>query len=556
MTVVVQLSTLPLVHTLGWTLLNFCWQGALVALLLACALGSLPSRDSRRRYSIACAAMVLMVVLPALTFVMLQWGMHPNVQQSVISVAVAHSDRALNNSLNASAEPWSAKFESIIDQSLPEVIGFWLAGVLFLLCRLNVGLIAASRLKFFAVEPAAAEIQNIVHTLRLRLGVERVVKVLNSVRVEAPIVIGWLRPVILLPLGWATGMSTLQIEAILAHELAHIRRQDYLISLFQSVMETVLFYHPAVRWVSNQIRREREHCCDDIAVTACGDRLAYAKALSLLEERRSSMPAGVFGATGGVLKIRIARLLGSHPSPVFPRTATIGLLMLSCATGGLSVWRSARAQSTAQLPVLTATAGLSNQAQSARLVAAGGTNRGAGNIPGQSAVTPSDALVHVRSLKIDSADLPDPDRLSIIKAYQGSTYPLEELSKRIRQNLRDTGYIKAVVEILVPSSAPSEPAQPMDVSVRVSAGTRYKLSGFSVEGEKVFSQDEIIQQFSLHPGDLFNATAIGKGLESLRTLYKSKGYDNFIAVPKLKMDEVHHTVILILDVQEGKSKAA
>ncbi len=554
MTVSLQLSASPLVHALGWTLLHFCWQGALVALLLACVLGSLPSRASRLRYSIACAAIALMMVLPFVTFAMLTWETYPKAHQLAISIAAEHSHLALNDSLNSSAEIWSARFESIINQSLPELIGVWLAGVLFLLCRLNFGLVAASRLKSFAAAPA--DIQNIVHSLCIRLGIQRVVAVLDSVRAEAPIVVGWLRPVILLPLGWAMGMSTLQIEAILAHELAHIRRQDYMINLFQLFMETVLFYHPAVWWVSNQIRREREHCCDDVAVTVCGNRLAYAKALSLLEERRSPTAAGAFGATGGVLKKRIARLLGVHPSATFPRTAAIALLVLSSVIAGLGVWESAQAQSMAQSQVPMTDARAGNQTTSVSLVAVGQNSHGSGNIRSQSAATQADAPVHVHSLKIDSADLPDLDRLSIIQAYQGSTYPLQELAERIRQNLRDSGYAKATVEILEPASAPSKSTQTMDVSVRVLAGARYTLSGFLVEGGKVFSQNEIIQQFSLHPGDLFNATAIGKGLASLKTLYGSKGYDTFVAVPQLRMDEVRHTFTLILDIQEGKPKAA
>jgi hypothetical protein len=147
-----------------------------------------------------------------------------------------------------------------------------------------------------------------------------------------------------------TGLSTLQIEAILAHELAHIRRHDYLVSLFQSAMETVFFYHPAVWWVSNRMRCEREHCCDDLAVALCGDGIAYARALSFLEERRSPAVAGALGATGGELKMRIARLLNVNQSPVSRRTPAVILLLFAAALAGLAAWGSARAQSTAPQP--------------------------------------------------------------------------------------------------------------------------------------------------------------------------------------------------------------
>jgi TonB family protein len=140
--------------------------------------------------------------------------------------------------------------------------------------------------------------------------VDRAVRLLHSARVQVPTVIGWLRPVVLIPASCLSGFSSEQVEAILCHELAHVRRHDYLVSIFQSVAEALLFYHPAVWWVSKQVRRERECCCDAIAVANGGDALAYAKALSHLEERRASFPEFVLGANGGVLKMRIRRLLG------------------------------------------------------------------------------------------------------------------------------------------------------------------------------------------------------------------------------------------------------
>jgi hypothetical protein len=125
-----------------------------------------------------------------------------------------------------------------------------------------------------------------------------------------PTVIGWLRPVILLPASTLTGLSAAQIEALLAHELAHIRRYDYLINLLQTAVETLLFYHPAVWWISRQIREEREHCCDDLAVAACGNVLIYARALAELERLRVAAPRFAVAATGGPLVRRIQRLIG------------------------------------------------------------------------------------------------------------------------------------------------------------------------------------------------------------------------------------------------------
>ena len=179
-----------------------------------------------------------------------------------------------------------------LNRLLPGVVGVWFLGVLILLCRLNLGLMAARRMKLSAVEPATAELQSVLRALKNRLGIERAVRLVNSVVVQAPTVVGWLRPIILVPAGCMMGLSAAQTEALLAHELAPHSPPRLPRKLFQMVVEAVLFYHPAVWWVSRQMRREREHCCDDLAVAVSGDKLAYAKALSFLEEKRSPAPAG------------------------------------------------------------------------------------------------------------------------------------------------------------------------------------------------------------------------------------------------------------------------
>jgi hypothetical protein len=128
--------------------------------------------------------------------------------------------------------------------------------------------------------------------------------------VNSPSVIGWLRPVILAPVGVLIGLAPEQVEALLAHELAHVRRHDYLVNVLQGFAESLLFYHPAVWWISNQIRAEREHCCDDLAVAASGDVLVYARALAELESMRPAhFKAAALSANDGSLLRRIQRLV-------------------------------------------------------------------------------------------------------------------------------------------------------------------------------------------------------------------------------------------------------
>src|SRR5207245_639661 len=135
----------------------------------------------------------------------------------------------------------------------------------------------------------------------------------RSALVEVPTLIGCLRPVVLLPASTLAGLSPAQLEALLAHELAHVRRLDYLVNLGQTTAETLLFYHPAVWWVSHRMRVEREHCCDDAAVAVCGDAVGYARALAELEGRRTLAPVLAVAADGGSLWSRVARLVGGPP---------------------------------------------------------------------------------------------------------------------------------------------------------------------------------------------------------------------------------------------------
>jgi GWxTD domain-containing protein len=199
-------------------------------------------------------------------------------------------------------------------------------------------------MKSASTETAPVELRVLLNHLSGRIGIARRVSLWNSTLVQVPTVIGWLRPAVLMPVGCLAGLSASQIEAIFAHELAHIRRHDYLVNVFQSLVEAVLFYHPAVWWVSQQIRKERENCCDDLAVSINGDCLAYAQALSFLEERRSSHPAIALGANGGVLAMRIKRLLGYKNAPSYSWLAAGTQLAVVVVAVALCIGTLTRAQ--------------------------------------------------------------------------------------------------------------------------------------------------------------------------------------------------------------------
>jgi beta-lactamase regulating signal transducer with metallopeptidase domain len=180
-----------------------------------------------------------------------------------------------------------------------------------------------------------------------RLGVSRAVKLLESARLTVPAVVGWLRPAILLPVGALSGLTPSQLEAVLAHELAHVRRYDYLVGLLQALLETLLFYHPAVWWVSGRIRQESEYCCDDIALGACPDRRNYAEALAKVVELHLAMPHLAPAATAGQVVPRIRRILGlpAAGSPAGHRWLSAFLALICLSTTALIIHNgSARAQ--------------------------------------------------------------------------------------------------------------------------------------------------------------------------------------------------------------------
>jgi TonB family protein len=346
-------------RALGWTLLHFCWEGAAVAGLLWCALALMPAAWARTRYGAAVLALGLMVAVPAGTF----WRLTG--EELAARKAMGNAPAQVLEALAVTAGgdgahvPLRVRVEQALDAAAGWVPAVWLSGVVFFLVRLNLGLAVARRMRAAAAKAVPEAMEETLVRLRRRLGIRRPVRLLclaDAALVQVPTVIGWLKPVVLVPVGCLAGMSAAQAEAVLAHELAHVRRHDYLVSVLQGIVEALLFYQPAVWWVSRQVRRERESCCDDVAVRVAGDRIAYARALSWLEEYRAGLPEIALGANGGVLTMRIRRLLGIAESSVASRAVAAMLLAGSVALSGGYAAVAARAQGVAAAPNTTSAA--------------------------------------------------------------------------------------------------------------------------------------------------------------------------------------------------------
>jgi GWxTD domain-containing protein len=316
-----------LASALGWTLLHSLWEGALIAGLLACGLVLSRRASARFRYALACVALLAVPVSFGVTLAIL----YPHAPGRMILPAGAY-EQFRGEMISAPAGPlrWSDR--------LPWAAPLWLAGVCcFYVYRLGSWL-AAQKLRRTGTCAAPQPWQDVLRRLAQRIGVSRPVALLESCLADVPIVVGYLRPVILVPLGMLMDLPCEQAEAILLHELAHILRADYLANLLQTVVEGLFFYHPAAWWISGVIRAEREHCCDDAVVALQGNAEEYAAALLTLEQKRWRAPEAALAANGGKLLRRVRRLL-SKPSGVNNRAPVLAAFLFMILLGSGLIMR-------------------------------------------------------------------------------------------------------------------------------------------------------------------------------------------------------------------------
>ena len=314
-------------HVLALTLLHFLWQGAALAAVAYSVMGLCPSASAR--YAVGVATLVLMLAAPVASFVVLR-------AQHESSAAVLASDEpgipvALANArvvLRTNHAPAQPEYPPAYFLWLVEG---WFAGVVVLSLRSLGGFVVVERLRRKETRPVASKLEELCLSLQRRMGLQRVVRYCESIYLDTPAVAGWIRPVVLLPVGAISGLSAEQLEAVIAHELAHIQRHDAFVNLFQLAVETLLFYHPAVWWLGKHIRAEREHCCDDVAVALCESPVIYANALARMAEWNAA-PQLVMAANRSPLIERIARLLESGSSVRSFRVANLGACALCLFT--------------------------------------------------------------------------------------------------------------------------------------------------------------------------------------------------------------------------------
>jgi beta-lactamase regulating signal transducer with metallopeptidase domain len=289
-------------HSLGWALLHFLWQGTAIAAITAVTTAVI--RRPSVRYLCALAALGLMLLSPIATFFYSQQRSDDFTKSSPLAAAawpIARGNTAASGA--TSVDPVSHPKDAF-----PWLVEAWLVGVALLSLRSAGGLLLLERERRRRCAIVADHLLAVCYELQDQLGISRAVQYCESAYLQAPAVIGWFRPMVLLPISTLTGLTDEQLRMVIAHELAHIQRLDAFVNVFQICAETLLFYHPAVWWMNKRIRAERELCCDEVAVSVCGDVVEYARVLTMMEEWRSA-PALAMAANRGSLSERIAHLL-------------------------------------------------------------------------------------------------------------------------------------------------------------------------------------------------------------------------------------------------------
>ena len=325
-----QLFSENAISALGWTLVHALWQGVLTAIVLGILLVIMYRFSSRTRYFITVLALAFFLLMTTATFTVLYRAQQPSIAHLPTTVQPATEQvnaapagpleelpvqwnkiKEETNEQLASMEILLMDIRDYFNQHLPLIVTIWLMGVVLLLLKFLGGLAYVQRIKNYKTAPLADHWVQMAANLGRQLQLNRPVRYLTSKIVVTPLTAGFLKPVIILPAKLLTGLSEKQVEGILLHELAHIRRNDYLVNILQSIIEILFFYHPAVWWMSARVRDERENCCDDIAIALTGETTGYAKALITVQETalQGKVPALAFaGSNKSQLTQRIRRI--------------------------------------------------------------------------------------------------------------------------------------------------------------------------------------------------------------------------------------------------------
>ncbi len=305
------------ISALGWTLLHSVWQGFAFGLVAFAGFYLLRQKTAALRYNFGIIVLAIQVVTSATTFTYY----NSTFQSQKSYQSSSPFSPTLSSSINIQPINYelsaAAKTRIWLNMHLQELVVCWFIGAALLMLRFMGGWFYTERLRSRATIVMDKQWRSRFGILTAKLNITKSIEFRETTKILTPMVIGALRPVVLIPVGLLSGFSVSQVEAILAHELAHIRRNDYLVNLLQSLTEVFFFFHPALWWISERVRIERENCCDDIAIKVSGDKLSLAHALVKVAEWQSAPTmAMAFASKKPLLLQRVRRVLGVAPKPV------------------------------------------------------------------------------------------------------------------------------------------------------------------------------------------------------------------------------------------------
>lgn len=310
------------IEAIGWTLIHSLWQGLLIGLLAWPVLRALQNFSARIRYRVAFAALLLIPVLAGVTLA--------RVYEPAVAVSNEPFVYVFGQPYVAAEAPAAAEAVFSWMSLMPWMVAAWLLGAAFFLLRFAGGFVFVQRLRFGQHSKLPFHVQASLNNWIHELGVGKKVRIAESALVKSPVLIGYIRPIVLLPLGCAAGLPKEQLEALLVHELAHVLRHDFILNVIQEIVRMFFFFHPVTWWLNNVIRDERENCCDDIAFRAGVEKIHLAGALASLEEQKLQHDELLLAAAGrNNLLQRIRRMFRTETAPTPRERVGASVLLLA-----------------------------------------------------------------------------------------------------------------------------------------------------------------------------------------------------------------------------------
>lgn len=309
MNTIIELINMQWVANLGWSLLHTLWQGAIIAITTLALLRFIPTSKSTLRYTLSVGSMSTLVILFVITFIYLQLNnSHALAFEPTLQSPVTTDQINFIAPLPDSIPSLFASVVVFLNTHIYKIIIFWLVGATLLFTRLLGAFWYIEKLRNNSTLLSGTVLEHL-NQLAYQLQIPRWIDIAENTSIQSPMVIGFIKPIILVPTGMLTGLSAEQIESIFIHELTHIKRHDYLINFLQSILEVVLFFNPFVIMLSNILRKERENICDDVVLERLNNPTLYAQTLAQLEEYKHHQLTISFAGNKNYLLNRIKRIM-------------------------------------------------------------------------------------------------------------------------------------------------------------------------------------------------------------------------------------------------------